>query len=71
MATKEVTFNQKGIEKLPNDKPVLYKIQTQSGGTNNPAFEAQHGRQQYLFIRSIWESDKAIDFFSKVKGNGN
>ena len=24
MATKKVNFNQKGIEKLPNDKPVLY-----------------------------------------------
>jgi len=29
MATKKVNFNQKGIEKLPNDKPVLYKIQTE------------------------------------------
>jgi len=34
IVTKKVNFNQKNIEKLPNDKPVLYKIQTQSGGTN-------------------------------------
>ena len=43
MATKKVNFNQKGIEKLPNDKPVLYKIQTQSGGTNYAGI-AQKGR---------------------------
>ena len=45
MATKKVNFNQKGIEKLPSDKPVLYKIQTQSGGTNYAGI-AQKGRVQ-------------------------
>ncbi len=34
MAIKTVKFNQKGAEKLPNDKPVVYKIQTDSGKTN-------------------------------------
>ncbi len=43
MATKKVNFNQRGIENLPSDKPVLYKIQTQSGGTNYAGI-AQKGR---------------------------
>jgi len=43
MATKKVNFSQKGIEKLPNDKPVLYRIQTPSGGTNYTGI-AQRGR---------------------------
>ena len=34
MARKTVKFNQGGIEKLPNDKPVVYKIQTRAGNTN-------------------------------------
>jgi len=45
MTTKNVNFNQKGIKKLPNDKPVLYKIQTQSGETNYAGI-AQKGRIQ-------------------------
>ena len=43
--TKKVNFNQKGIENLPNDKPVLYKIQTGSGGTNYAGI-AQKGKVQ-------------------------
>jgi len=34
MAKKTVPFNQKGIEKLPDNQPVLYKIQTAGGKTN-------------------------------------
>jgi hypothetical protein len=34
MTTKTVRFNKTGIEKLPNDKPVVYKIET-AGGKNN------------------------------------
>ena len=34
MAKKTVPFNQKGIEKLPDDKPVVYKITTEKGKTN-------------------------------------
>jgi len=43
VATKKVNFNQKGIEKLLDNKPVLYKIQTQSGETNYAGI-AQKGR---------------------------
>lgn len=34
MARKTVGFNQMGAARLPNDKPVVYKIQTAGGKTN-------------------------------------
>ena len=43
MAKKTVKFNKEGINKLPNDKPVVYKILTQSGG-NNYTGSAKRGR---------------------------
>ena len=43
MARKTVPFNPTGIEKLPNDKPVVYKIET-PGGKNNYTGIAQRGR---------------------------
>jgi len=43
MAQKTVPFDSKGIEKLPNDKPVVYKIET-PGGKNNYTGIAQRGR---------------------------
>jgi hypothetical protein len=45
MAKKTVPFNQKGIEKLPDDKPVVYKIMS-DGGKNNYTGIAQRGRVQ-------------------------
>lgn len=45
MARKTVGFNKFGIGKLPNDKPVLYKIQTE-GGKTNYAGVAKRGRVQ-------------------------
>lgn len=45
MARKTVDFNKSGIGKLPNDKPVLYKIQT-DGGKTNYAGVAKRGRVQ-------------------------
>jgi hypothetical protein len=45
MAKKTVPFNQKGIEKLPDNKPVVYKILTE-GGKNNYTGVAQRGRVQ-------------------------
>jgi predicted GIY-YIG superfamily endonuclease len=45
MAKKTVPFNQKGIEKLPDDKPVVYKILT-DGDKNNYTGVAQRGRVQ-------------------------
>jgi len=34
MGTKKVKYNKTGIEKLPNDKPVLYRIETDTGKQN-------------------------------------
>ncbi|MEW6771704.1 MAG: hypothetical protein AB1330_10020 [Bacillota bacterium] len=45
MARKTVPFSQKGIEKLPDNKPVVYKILTE-GGKNNYTGVAQRGRVQ-------------------------
>jgi len=45
MAKKTVPFNQKGIEKLPDNKPVVYKILTE-GDKNNYTGVAQRGRVQ-------------------------
>lgn len=45
MARKTVRFNQTGAAELPNDKPVVYKIQTESGKTNYVGI-AKRGRVQ-------------------------
>ncbi len=45
MARKTVRFNKGGLEKLQEDKPVLYKIVTK-GGTNNYIGVAKRGRVQ-------------------------
>ncbi|HUU10568.1 MAG TPA: hypothetical protein VM431_08530 [Phycisphaerae bacterium] len=45
MAEKTVPLNQKGVEKLPDNKPVVYKILT-AGGSNNYTGVAQRGRVQ-------------------------
>ena len=34
MDRKTVDFNKTGIGKLPNNKPVVYKILTEGGGNN-------------------------------------
>ena len=43
MAKKIVDFNKTGIGKLPNNKPVIYKILTESGGNNYTGI-AKRGR---------------------------
>jgi hypothetical protein len=45
MARKTVKFNESGIDKLPKDKPVIYKILTE-GGKNNYTGVAKRGRVQ-------------------------
>ena len=45
MATKRVDYNKTGISKLPNDKPVVYRIET-DGGKSNYVGIAQRGRVQ-------------------------
>jgi hypothetical protein len=43
MSTRTVKYNKQGIDKLPNDKPVLYRIKTESGKMNYVGV-AQRGR---------------------------
>lgn len=45
MSRKTVKFTQSGIENLPNDKPVVYRIQTEGGKTNYVGV-AKKGRVQ-------------------------
>ena len=45
MARKTVKFTPTGIEKLPDEKPVVYRIQTDGGKTNYVGV-AQRGRVQ-------------------------
>ena len=45
MSKKTVDFNKSGAAKLPNDKPVVYKIMTEGGKTNYVGV-AQRGRAQ-------------------------
>jgi len=45
MARKTVDFSRSGIDTLPNDKPALYRIQTESGKTNYAGI-AKRGREQ-------------------------
>lgn len=45
MSTKKVNFNKTGISQLPDDKPVLYRIETGAGNENYVGI-AQKGRVQ-------------------------
>jgi excinuclease UvrABC nuclease subunit len=45
MARKTVSFNKSGIGRLPDNKPVLYRIQT-NGGKTNYIGVAKKGRVQ-------------------------
>jgi len=69
MSKKTVTFNPKGISNLPNDKPVLYKIQT-NGGNTNYAGIAKKGRVQERLIEHLGEIPGAkvkIEQFSSIQ----
>jgi len=50
MARKTVDFSRSGIDTLPNDKPALYRIQTESGKTNYAGI-AKRGREQERRVR--------------------
>ena len=69
MATRKVPFNEKGIGKLPEDKPVLYRIQTK-GGKLNYAGIAKRGRIQERLQEHLGEIPGAsvrIDQFPTVQ----
>jgi len=50
MGKKTTTFSKTGINKLPNNKPVLYKIETESGNTNYAGI-AKRGRVQGRIVK--------------------
>ncbi|MEA2016465.1 MAG: hypothetical protein U9O59_07170 [Actinomycetota bacterium] len=52
MGKKTTGFNKKGISEIPNNKPVLYKIKTESGNTNYVGI-AKRGRVQKRLIEHL------------------
>lgn len=70
MAKKTVKFNKTGVSNLPNDKPVVYKIQTESGKTNYVGI-AQRGRiqdriQEHLATGEISGAKVQIEQMSSI-----
>ena len=57
MGTKKVRFTKEGVRQLPNDKPVLYKIETESG-TPNYIGTAKRGRVR----------DRIAEHFGEIPG---
>jgi len=71
MATKTVSFNKAGAEKLPNAKPVVYKIKTESGKTNYVGV-AKRGRvtdriQEHLDKGDIPGAKVQVEQFSSLR----
>jgi len=69
MGTKKVKFTKSGIEKLPNDKPVLYRIETETGALNY-AGTAQRGRVRERITEELDEipgTSIRIEQFSSIK----
>ncbi len=69
MGRKTTNFNKTGISKLPNNKPVLYRIQTPSGNTNYAGI-AKKGRVQDRLsehLGTIPGAKVQIEQFSSIK----
>ena len=69
MGTKKVNYNEKGIKKLPNDRPVLYRIQTNSGNPNYIG-TAKRGRVQERILEHLGEipgSKVKIEQFKSIE----
>lgn len=56
MSKKTVNFTKRGIDKLPNDKPVVYRIKSEGGKTNYVG-EAKRGRVQER-LKEHYDADK-------------
>ena len=52
--TKKIKFNKSSIDELPNDKPILYRIETE-GGNLNYAGVAKKGRVSDRLIEHLGE----------------
>jgi len=59
MTTKTTSFTKSGIVKLPNDKPVVYKIES-GGGKNNYTGVAKKGRVQDRLLEHLPGAKDAI-----------
>jgi len=69
MHTKKVNYNKTDLVKLPNDKPVVYKILTDSNKPNYIGI-AQRGRVQERIAEHLGEIPGAkvkIDQFASIK----
>jgi hypothetical protein len=68
MRTKKVKYNKSGIEKVPVDKPVLYRIETESGSLNYAGI-AQRGQAQVRISDHLGEipgTTVKIEQFSSI-----
>ena len=68
MGKKTVKYNAKELDKLPNDKPVNYKILTASGATNYVGI-AKRGRAQERIQEHLGEipgANVVIEQFSSI-----
>ncbi len=54
MGTKKVKYNKTGIEQLPNNKPVLYRIES-AGGNQNYVGIAKRGRVRERIAEHLGE----------------
>jgi hypothetical protein len=69
MGTRKTGFNKTGIGSLPNNKPVLYRIETETGKLNY-AGVAQRGRVQDRLSEHLGEIPGAtvrIEQFSSIE----
>jgi hypothetical protein len=65
---KKIDYNKSGIDQLPDDKPVLYRIQTE-GGKDNYVGVAQRGRVRERVAEHLGEIPGAkvtIEQFSSI-----
>lgn len=68
MTNKKVGYNKSGIEQLPDDKPVLYRIKT-AGGKDNYVGVAQRGRVRERVAEHLAEIPGAtvsVEQFSSI-----
>ncbi len=69
MGTKKVKYNKNGISKLPNDKPVIYRIETE-GGKLNYSGVAKRGRVKDRIkdhLREIPGASVRVEQFSSIR----
>ncbi len=69
MATKKTNYNNSGIDNLPDDKPVMYRIETESGRLNYVGI-AQRNRVQDRLREHLGEipgSTVRVEQFGSIK----